>query len=147
MEPTYYQILGVSNKASVEDIKKEYRRIAKKYHPDANPGDKRAEEIFKNAGEAYAILADSDKRNAYDKELAEADRKGPGPQKTAGKTRGTEGMSGVDFGNMSASFEQFFGFQPGSTQMDEDKLNANKKKGANPMDMTEMFERYMGMKK
>ncbi|MDR2603470.1 MAG: molecular chaperone DnaJ [Puniceicoccales bacterium] len=63
----YYDILGVSKNASEEDIKKAYRRMAVKYHPDKNPGDKVAEEKFKEVAEAYEVLRDSDKRAAYDR--------------------------------------------------------------------------------
>ncbi|MFN2443507.1 MAG: DnaJ domain-containing protein, partial [Thermoanaerobaculia bacterium] len=58
----YYEVLGVSRDASVDEIKKAYRRLALKHHPDKNPGDKQAEESFKEAAEAYAILSDTDKR-------------------------------------------------------------------------------------
>jgi len=63
----YYEILGVSRSASDTEIKSAYRRQAMKYHPDRNPGDAAAEESFKEASEAYAVLADSDKRSAYDR--------------------------------------------------------------------------------
>ena len=63
----YYEILGVGRDASSEEIKKAYRRLAMKFHPDKNPGDKAAEEKFKDAAEAYAILSDPDKRQRYDR--------------------------------------------------------------------------------
>ena len=62
----YYEVLGVAKDASEDDIKKAYRKLAKKYHPDMNPGDKNAETKFKEASEAYAVLSDADKRRQYD---------------------------------------------------------------------------------
>ena len=63
----YYEVLGVAKDATEQEIKKAYRVLAKKYHPDANPGDKEAEAKFKEASEAYAVLSDADKRAQYDR--------------------------------------------------------------------------------
>mgnify|MGYP001513024137 FL=1 len=62
----YYEVLGVSRDADDAAIKKAYRKLAKKYHPDINPGDKEAEAKFKEASEAYAVLSDAQKRKQYD---------------------------------------------------------------------------------
>ena len=62
----YYKVLGVARGASAEDIKKAFRKLARKYHPDVNPGDKRAETRFKEINEAYEVLSDADKRKKYD---------------------------------------------------------------------------------
>ena len=62
----YYEVLGVDKKATADEIKKAYRKLAIKYHPDKNPGDKTAEEKFKEAAEAYSVLSDPDKRAKYD---------------------------------------------------------------------------------
>ena len=62
----FYEVLGVDKKASADEIKKAYRKAAMKYHPDRNPGDKEAEAKFKEAGEAYEVLSDDDKRSRYD---------------------------------------------------------------------------------
>ena len=62
----YYDVLGVDRKASADDIKRAYRRLAIKYHPDKNPGNKEAEAKFKECAEAYEVLSDPDKRKRYD---------------------------------------------------------------------------------
>lgn len=62
----YYEVLGVNKNASEDEIKKAYRKIAIKYHPDRNPGNKEAEEKFKEAAEAYDVLHDNQKRQQYD---------------------------------------------------------------------------------
>src|ERR1044071_3248732 len=62
----YYEILGVARNAKPEEIKKTYRKLARKYHPDLNPNNKQAEEKFKEIQEAYEVLGDADKRKKYD---------------------------------------------------------------------------------
>lgn len=90
----YYEVLGVSRDASEEEIKKAYRKLAKKYHPDMNPGDKNAENKFKEASEAYAVLSDADKRRQYD-QFGHAAFEG-----------GAGGAGGFDFN--SADFSDIF---------------------------------------
>src|ERR1700689_2819668 len=65
--PDYYKILGAGKNATDEEIKKAYRKLARQYHPDRNPGDKAAEERFKQISQAHDVLSDSDKRKAYDR--------------------------------------------------------------------------------
>ena len=103
MDP--YQVLGVSQTADEDTIKKAYRKAAKECHPDTHPGDKRAEEKFKEIGEAYRILSDRQKRKEYDARAVQKKR-----ESTSGgrKRTGTEKI--------------------------------------NPMDVTDLFERYMGFK-
>jgi molecular chaperone DnaJ len=67
MKRDYYEILGITKSASAEEIKKSYRKVAMQYHPDRNPGDKGAEDKFKEAAEAYEVLSDGDKRTQYDR--------------------------------------------------------------------------------
>jgi molecular chaperone DnaJ len=92
----YYRVLGVSRNAGIDEIKKQYRKTALKYHPDRNPGDKNAEEKFKEAAEAYEVLHDPEKRRLYD-------------------TYGHEGLSSTgftgfrDFSDIFSSFSDIFG--------------------------------------
>ena len=66
MSQDYYQTLGVERGADAEELRKAYRRLARKYHPDLNPGDKSAEDRFKSVQEAYDVLSDKEKRQMYD---------------------------------------------------------------------------------
>src|SRR3990172_5180721 len=92
----YYQALGVGRKASQAEIRKVYRRLARKYHPDVNPGDKRAEERFKKITEAYEVLSDPKKRQMYDRVGYYQDAGGStGP--AAGKGGRPVDFSGFDF--------------------------------------------------
>ncbi len=78
-ELDYYEILQVSRSATTAEIKKAYRKLAVKYHPDKNPGDKEAEEKFKKINEAYGVLSDDEKRALYDKYGKEGlERRGAG---------------------------------------------------------------------
>jgi molecular chaperone DnaJ len=90
----YYELLGVSRKTPLKEIRQAYRKLARKYHPDLNPGDKSAEEKFKQVQEAYEVLSDSKKRQMYDQYGFYSDSGVP-PQ---GAGAGAEHAPGVDFG-------------------------------------------------
>ncbi len=98
MKQDYYEVLGLSKDASDADIKKAYRKFAKQYHPDVNPGDKTAEAKFKEVGEAYEVLSDAGKRSNYDR-FGHAG----GPQ------TGGAGGFGMDFDDIGDIFSSFFG--------------------------------------
>ena len=108
----YYEILGVSKNASIEEIKKVYRRLARQYHPDLNPGDKAAEEKFKAIGEAYGVLSDPAKRAQYDEFSRFWKQKNLGKQSKdknwGGDSRSSasNGASGVD-PSQYQTFESF----------------------------------------
>src|SRR6202142_3762732 len=74
----YYELLGVDRKAPQKEIRQAYRRLARKYHPDLNPGDKSAEEKFKQVQEAYDVLSDAKKRQLYDQHGFYSDHISPG---------------------------------------------------------------------
>ena len=98
MEKDFYKALGVSKDASADEIKKAYRKLAKQYHPDRNPGDKSAEDRFKEVGEAYQVLSNESDRKQYDAIRSLA---GGGPRFAAGGGGGGAGFEDV--------FSQMFG--------------------------------------
>ncbi len=97
MKRDFYEILGVSKTASADEIKKAYRKVAMQFHPDRNPGNKEAEEKFKEAAEAYEILSDADKKSQYDRY---------GHAGVGGNGRGGFGGGGHNM-NMDDIFSQF----------------------------------------
>ncbi len=113
----YYEVLGVSKTATPEEIKKAYRQLGKKYHPDNNPGDKTAEEKFKEVAEAYSVLSDADKRRQYDQFGHSAFEQG--------------GAGGFDFNSMDFGdiFGDFFGDLFGGSR--SRRGNTGPAKGAN----------------
>lgn len=106
-----YDILGIAQNADREEIKKAYRRLSKKYHPDTNPGDRDAAERFAQAAEAYSILQDPEKKRRYDLTLKKA--------------------------------KGFCSAQKETAKRGNDRRTERK---ANPIDVTDLFEQYMGFK-
>ncbi len=139
MNKDYYEILGVAKDASQDAIKKAYRKLAMKYHPDRNPDNKQAEEKFKEAAEAYSVLSDSEKRKRYDQ---------------FGK-EGVEGMGGFSqdmnmddiFSNFGDIFETLFG--QGARQAHRQASGPTPRRGHDLHQATTISLRnaYLGLKK
>lgn len=140
----YYEVLGVKRNAKPEEIKKAYRRLARKYHPDVNPGDKTAEERFKLTSEAHDVLSDPKKRSIYDRfgqysdNLADAAARGYSPGSagsSSGRTAPNFDFSGFDWGTSSSSsgtsfrdiFSELFG---GGSSKDREPPRPQPRKGA-----------------
>ncbi len=129
MAKDYYATLGVAKTATADEIKKAYRKLAVKYHPDKNPGDKAAEEKFKAISQAYEVLSDPQKRSQYDQfgpDLFEkAGGHAPGGGAGPGGTGGFQGFSG--FSDPRDIFSQVFGGAGGSFSF-EDLLGGGKRR-------------------
>ena len=113
----YYQILGLPKTATEKEIKATYRSLARKYHPDVNPGDKSAEEKFKDVGEAYEVLSDADKRSKYDQfgDQWKSYSQGGGSSSQGSGSQGSGGGPQPDFG---------FGGTPGNSASIDDFLSS-----------------------
>lgn len=119
-----YKILGVADTADAECIKKAYRKLVKECHPDTHPGDKRAEEQFKQVSEAYAVLSDEEKRGRYDRER---NIRKAGQKKEAADSK-SEGQSGRQLFPSKGFHSDFAEFKK------------------NPLNTDALFEKYMGFK-
>ncbi len=129
----YYEVLGINKDASADEIKKAYRKAAMKYHPDRNPGDKEAEEKFKECGEAYEVLSDEGKRQRYD----QYGFAGVDPNFGAGGSGpyGAGGFGGFgDFSDLGDIFGDFFG---GGSRSRASQQNAPRR-GENVMSRLEL---------
>ena len=133
----YYEVLGVSKTSSDDEIKKAYRKLAKKYHPDMNPGDKEAEVKFKEASEAYAVLSDPDKRRQYD-QFGHAAFEG------GGAGAGGFDFSGMDMGDIFGDiFGDMFGGGTRGRQSNGPMKGANIKTSVR-VKFDEQWYRYNG---
>lgn len=104
----YYEVLGVARNAGDDEIKKAYRKAAIKYHPDKNPGDAKAEELFKEAAEAYEVLSNADKRARYDRFGHQGVNMGGGPGGGGGFSMEDIFSQFGDIFNDGSPFESFF---------------------------------------
>ena len=113
----YYKVLGVSKSASAEDIKKAFRKLARRYHPDVNPGDQKSEEKFKEINEAYEVLSDVTKRRRYDTLGPNWQEQFGYPSSTGGRTTNFRGSSATyNSAGFSDFFEALFGRPTTSTR-------------------------------
>lgn len=142
----YYEVLEVSKDATREEIKKAFRRLAKKYHPDTNVNDATLTEKFHEINEAYNVLSDEKSRNEYDDKLI---NKGTKKEETKSKSgnsnqrpKATDMKSAME--NLNAQFEDYFGFSANSSEVKEDFLN---KKQKNPLDTSQIFNSFFSTKK
>ncbi|MDP4180318.1 MAG: DnaJ domain-containing protein [Bacillota bacterium] len=142
----FYEVLGIGRDATLEEIKKVYKKLAKKYHPDLNHGDKQAEQKFIEIKEAYDTLSDESKKKAYDSKLDGGSADIPNQQGKKGKSARYEPSEPVkfDFEEVEKSFERFFGFNPKTNKVNIDK---DKEKKKNPLDTTAAFEKFFGVKR
>lgn len=146
----YYEILGVKSDASADEIKRAYRGLAKKYHPDRNKDDKDAIAKFQDASEAYEVLGNDAEREKYDQKLA---NQGGNTSNTSNGFNSRNGQRRTNskkdatctedhFQNLNRQFESFFGFSASGGVVDKDKLGKKK----NPLDTSDIFESFFRKK-
>ena len=119
-----YQVLGVSQTADEDTIKKAYRKAAKECHPDTHPGDKRAEERFKEIGEAYRILSDKQKREEYNARAAQKEQKSAAGRNSAGTGRNGAGTGRLIREILKRNLNDFF---PWESRVRKRRIARNKR--------------------
>lgn len=147
---SYYEILGITNKSNQDDIKKAYRKLAKKLHPDLNPNNEHAAKQFAEVQTAYETLGDESKRKEYDNKSGDFNKYEKSNSNTRNSTsyKSKDASSTIDFGAMHNSFESFFGFDPKTGNIsNEEKMNLGNNSKKNPLDTSDMFDKFMGFKK
>lgn len=138
-----YVILGISQHASQQEIRKTFRALAKKYHPDMNPGNPEAEEKFREINEAYEILSDERKRSKLDEELSGASKVQSENVRTDTRQqkKNTKGYEGMNFAKFDQMFEDFMG-EPFRKEKSR-KTNTGQ---MNYADVSSSFEDFFGFK-
>ena len=144
----YYEILGVSINADENEIKSKYRKLAMKYHPDRNPDDKKAEEMFKKVSEAYEVLGDKEKRKEYDKKILKTgEEKQNSEKKKAGA--GGDARKGAEtfYRNFSANPQDIKNMIEKAFNVDEMKNSDKEKMKAHKESIEKSFENFFRPKK
>lgn len=137
VEANFYSILGVSETATMDEIKKAYRKLAKKYHPDINPNNPEADRKFKQIGEAYEILGDSAKRTEYDKRLHSKGKK----QTSSSASMNNSSNVRMDFMNFATSFDEYM-----ENSLKKKAASQQKNKQSEFSQMDEQFASFFGFK-
>ena len=141
-----YAVLGVERNASLLEIKKQYRKLAKKYHPDANPNNEKAAELFKEITEAYKVLSDEKLKSQYDqkhsdstsKQNAYTNQESREQHKTQSQSTGnSHSYSGNPYEDVQSAFANFFKFNPNGTD-----YQMKKEQPKDPMNTDNLFEAF-----
>ena len=143
----FYEILEVSKEATKDEIKKSFRNLAKKYHPDTNVNDKTLSEKFQLINEAYGVLSDDKSRQEYDEKIfksKEHSRNNTDNKKGSTYSSKKTGDIKDAMDNLNSKFEEFFGFNGNTSEVKEDFL---KKDSRNPMDTSDIFNSFFKPKK
>ena len=148
MDKTYYQMLGVSQDADSTTIKNAFRKLAKKYHPDINPGNAEAEKMFKDVNEAYSVLSDDGKRAKYDRDLAEGVNGFGQAQSRSNQSQATRQKSAA---NPFMGFGQEFDFDAcmgAGMKFEKEYTDSKKQKAGNSapdfMNVNAQFAKFFG---
>lgn len=132
-----YKVLGVERHASLQDIKKQYRKLAKKYHPDANPNNDQAAELFKEITEAYKVLSDEKLKAKYDQNQTTKESTKKQDSKQSYSTNNGETFNGNPYEEVQDIFANFFRFDPNGMNH-----QIKKDEQKNPINTDNLFEAF-----
>lgn len=144
----YYKILEISTNANKDEMKKAFRQLAKKYHPDRNSGDENALRMFQEVNEAYEVLSNDKSKEEYDKKRAafntNKNKQTKGNEKKSAKNSRTSQDKADSINDLNKYFQSFFGFEANSNNIDKSKL---KRENNNPIDTSNIFDSFFKVKK
>ncbi|SDP16886.1 J domain-containing protein [Clostridium gasigenes] len=143
----YYKTLDISVNATKDEIKKAFRILAKKYHPDRNVNNENALRNFQEINEAYEILGNEDSRKEYDKKISSSKQSNSKDTNSKNNKSSNDNRKSQDksdsMADLNKYFESLFGFDANTNNIDKDKLKNQK----NPIDTSNMFEGFFNIKK